>query len=348
MARSSTRPRADQLVEAGHRLVVAAAAGGPDDVEGERSADHRRGGEQLGGTVGQRGQAAAQQVADVGRAPPRRPASGVEVRDDEERQSLALAHHLLRHSVRVLVGHRAGDQLGDRLRGRAARAGWPTPAPSRSRSASARESGPGVADLAAALGDDQARAVVAAAVHEVGEHLLGGVVRPLGVVDHEDARGRAPGRRHRPGDAVEEAGLGSGTLGRRGVEVGGRELGHQPGRLRPRTPERAVRALAPTPDRRPPAGADRRAGRRARRRRCRSSAPSAPGRPMPGERPPPRGGVLPTPGSPSTTTTRPGSDRGEELVELGVAARRAGSGPSTALARRRGSAPPAARPRPRR
>ena len=63
-----------ELVEAGDRFVVAAPAGGADDVEGERSADHRRGREQLGGAVGQRGQAAAQQVADVGRdgSPPAR------------------------------------------------------------------------------------------------------------------------------------------------------------------------------------------------------------------------------------------------------------------------------------
>ena len=63
-----------------------------------------------------------------------------------------------------------------------------TPAPSRSRSASARRERSRVAHLAAALRDDQARPVISAAVHEVGEHLLGGVVGPLDVVDDEHAR----------------------------------------------------------------------------------------------------------------------------------------------------------------
>ena len=131
-----------QLVEAGHRLVVAAAAGGADDVEGERSADDRRGREQLGGAVGQRGQAA--RAAGHRRRPgrPRPPASGVEVRDDQERQALALADHLL---------GRPGPRRRRAPRRRPARRRRPrdsrpsrmaTPAPSRSRSPSARESGP--------------------------------------------------------------------------------------------------------------------------------------------------------------------------------------------------------------
>ena len=199
-------PARHELVEPAHGLVVAAAAGGAHDVEGERSADDRRGGEQLGGPVGQRGQAAAQQVTDVGGSG--LPAGeGVEVGDDQERQTLALSDHLLgdpgrhRRPVPRRRPARATNPLDSRPRRMA------TPAPSRSRSASARVSGPASPTSPRALGDDQARPVAAAPVHEVGQHLLGGDVGPLDVVDDEHARGRAAGRRHRAGDAVEEPGL---------------------------------------------------------------------------------------------------------------------------------------------
>ena len=92
-------PARHQLVETGHRLVVAAAAGRPDDVEGERPPDHRRRREHLRGPVGQRRQAAAQQVTDVGgRGLPA--GQRIEVGDHEERQTLALPDDLVGRPAR--------------------------------------------------------------------------------------------------------------------------------------------------------------------------------------------------------------------------------------------------------
>ena len=64
-------------------------------------------------------------------------------------------------------------------------------------------------------------------VHEVGEHLLGRMICPLGIVDHDDARRRASRCRHRPSHAVQEPSLGP-RPSRRLVLVDRAELGHQP------------------------------------------------------------------------------------------------------------------------
>ena len=68
-------------------------------------------------------------------------------------------------------------------------------------------------------------------MHEVGEDLLRGGVRPLHVIDDEHARRNAAGGAHRPGDAVEEPALAAGPVDRGRLGVGRTELRHQSGRL---------------------------------------------------------------------------------------------------------------------
>ena len=97
--------------------------------------------------------------------------------------------------------------------------------------AEGRRERPRVAHLAAALRDDQTRPGVSASVHEVGEDLLGGGVRPLHVIHDEHARRNAAGGGHRPGEAVEEPALAPGPVDRWRLGVGRTELRDQSGRL---------------------------------------------------------------------------------------------------------------------
>ena len=149
--------------------------------------------------------------------PPRRASRYATTRNG--RPSLS-RNHLLGHLAGVAVRYGAGDQLTDeRLRQPPEADGdtGPRSQPIRERTAERSR----VGDLTGALRDDQAGSVVAAPVHEVGQHLLGGGVRPLDVVDHEHPRRRAPAvdtaraipsrkRASAPGSSREAAG---GTVG---------------------------------------------------------------------------------------------------------------------------------------
>ena len=199
-----------QLLEGGDRLLLAPSAHRADETGVGRAAEHRRGGDDLPGDLSHAGHPRLEQAAHA-RRQRRVIGLGVEVLDDEERQTLCLLVQPLGE-----LGRRPGcgcelcdvvpiqpfedDDVGEPLMARVGE------------DAARRMIG---RRLLRAPGHENENRPVAEPADEEGEHLERGRVRPVRVVDDQQAgRGAARCLREDARDAVEKTRLRAGSVER--------------------------------------------------------------------------------------------------------------------------------------